>query len=265
MSTKIKSMIVSSALIFASGASFMFAGWHSGSAEKLVAANALPAVSLSAETGAATGSVQGRVIFEGLVPKPQKLLVVKDVEVCSKIGHSDERLIVGPRKGIQNAVIALIGVQGGKPMSALGSAFVLDQKACRYTPHVLVVAKDSTVEILNSDGVLHNIHTFSKINRPVNLAHPKAVPKLKIAFKKPEKVAVKCDIHGWMSAWIVVAEHPYYAVTDANGAFVLSDVPPGTYAITSWQEALGEQNAVVTVTPGGTATIDFVYTGKKKS
>ncbi|MEE9189802.1 MAG: hypothetical protein V3U16_03430, partial [Candidatus Neomarinimicrobiota bacterium] len=209
------------------------------------------------------GSIYGRVVYEGNVPKPQKLLVVKDVEVCGKSDHYDERLRVGKRKGIQNAVVSLTNIQNGKPLDVMGTEFVLDQKGCSYQPHVLLVPVDTSVQILNNDGILHNIHTFSKKNRPVNLAHPKFKKKLEMVFKHPEKVSVKCDVHGWMSAWIVVVNHPYYAITDSDGSFTLDDIPTGTYTVTCWQELLGEQIAQVNIEAGASVTIDFKYNNQE--
>lgn len=209
-----------------------------------------------------TGEIQGRVALEGSAPEPQKLLVVKDRDVCGQTPLFDERLLVSKNGGIRYAVVSLVGLEDAKPPTDLGSQFDLNQKGCHYQPHILLVPINVPVQILNNDGVLHNIHTFSKINLPMNLAHPKNVKQLEIAFKKPERVPVKCDIHGWMSAWIVAIEHPYYATTDAEGNFVLRDVPSGTYQVECWQELLGMQTAEVTINPNGVAKLDFSYKSK---
>jgi hypothetical protein len=209
------------------------------------------------------GTLSGRVIYDGEAPKPQKLLVVKDVAVCGKQTHFDESLMVGRQNGIQNAVVYLSGTVDGQPQAPPGTQFILDQQGCRYQPHVLLLPVDTTLQILNSDNILHNIHTFSTINPPVNLAQPGFKKKLEMAFRAPEKISVKCDVHGWMSAWIVVVEHSYYALTDADGRFTLSHIPPGTYTVTCWQERLGEQTAQVTITAGETAARDFHYPNKK--
>lgn len=205
-----------------------------------------------------TGRIEGRVVYEGHVPKAQKLRVVKDVEVCGKRDHYDERLKVD-NGSLQNAVVSLADVKNGKPLEVLGTKSVLDQRDCRYKPYVLLVPVNTPVQILNNDGILHNIHTFSKKNRPVNLAQPKFKKQLEIVFTAPEKISVKCDMHGWMSAWIVVVDHPYYAITDADGRFRLDGIPAGTYTVTSWHELLGEQIAQVTVEAGAAVSLEFKY------
>lgn len=214
-------------------------------------------------TVAAGGTVAGTVTYAGTAPAPKKLEVTKDVAICGKEGHVDESLVVGANKGIQNVVVSIKGVSQGKSMEALGASFVLDQKVCAYKPHVLVVPINKPVKILNSDGILHNIHTYGKKNPPKNIAQPKFKKEITETFAQPEAVPVKCDVHGWMSAWIVAVDHPYYAVTDASGKFTISDVPAGTYTVEFWQEKLGTQTKQVTVAATGTATADFAYPAAK--
>jgi hypothetical protein len=210
----------------------------------------------------AVGGVKGRVIFEGEAPRRLKLLLVKDTDVCGRVDQYDERLIVNNNnKGIQNAVVYLAGVPGGKPLSSLGNEFVMDQRGCRYQPHILLVPVNSPLEILNDDGITHNFHTFCKKNRPCNLSQPDFYKKMEITFKYPEFIHVRCDIHGWMSGWIVVVNQPYYTITDADGNFSLSDVPPGTYTLNCWQEKLGEKTEQVIIPAGGTATSTIVFNG----
>jgi len=186
-------------------------------------------------------------------------MVVKDVAVCGKRHHLDERLIIGKRKGIKDAVVSLTGIQGGKSLATLGSNFVIGQKDCAYEPHMLLVPVHAQVQILNDDQVLHNIHTFSKVNPPMNLAQPKFKRKLEVSFSEPEKIPVRCDIHAWMNTWIVVVDHPYHALTDEEGNFMLEGVPPGTYTLTCWQELLGEQSREVTISEGSDLKVEFEY------
>ena len=210
------------------------------------------------------GMIQGRVIFDGKAPPRQKLIVVKDRDICGRTDHYDQRLIVGKQGGIQNAVVSLTKVRGGKPLSAIGTEPVLDQKGCSYSPHVLLLPVNHDVKILNNDGLLHNIHTFSTKNRPLNIAQTKFQKELKMKFAVPERISVKCDVHGWMSAWFVVVDHPYHFITNEEGSFVLKNIPAGTYTVSCWQELLGEQTAQATVEAGSAVTMDFRYSAEKK-
>jgi len=192
-------------------------------------------------------------------------MVIKDVKVCAEIDHYDDRLVVGIDGGINNVVVSLDSVKGGKSLDSLGTEFVLDQKVCAYNPHILIVPVNRQIKILNSDGILHNIHTYCKLNPPLNIAQPRFKNKLKLTFEKPEKVQVRCDVHGWMSAWFIVAEHAYYTVTDSAGRFSLRGVPPGTYTLNIWQELLGEKSVQLTVKAGEESELNFAFEEEKES
>ena len=218
------------------------------------------AIDAPAAPNTGRGILRGKVLFKGPVPPRQKAMVVKDGAVCGKINHLDDRLVVCATGGIEHAVVSIRGVKGGKPIAALGREFVLDQRTCAYSPHVLLVPKGENLRILNNDGVLHNIHTFSTINKPFNVAQPKVLKEIRRSFAECERIPVRCDVHGWMSSWVVVVDHPYHAVTDAEGRFEISGIPPGRYTIECWQEELGVQTAEVAIGNGDSpATHDFVY------
>lgn len=211
----------------------------------------------------AGGTISGTVTYAGAPPTPAKLQVTKDVAVCGKEGHVDESLMVSAKKGIRDVVVSIKNVSKGKALDALGTDFVLDQKVCAYRPHVLIVPVNKPLRVLNSDGILHNIHTYGKINPAKNVAQPKFKKELTMTFDKAEVIPVKCDVHGWMSAYIVVVDQPYYAVTDAEGKYTIADVPAGKYTVEFWQEKLGTQTATATVAASGTATVDFTYPAAK--
>ena len=137
-----------------------------------------------------------------------------------------------------------MGAKGGKFAS---QKVELDQKGCQYAPHVVVVPTTGELDILNSDGILHNIHTHSTANPAVNVAQPKFKKVLTQKFTKPEIIKAACDAHGWMSGWIVVTDHPFVAVTDDKGNFAIKDLPPGKYTVEIWHETLGKQVKEVTV------------------
>jgi plastocyanin len=205
------------------------------------------------------GSIAGTVTYSGKAAAPKKLAVTKDTQVCGKVEHMDESLVVGASGGIKNVVVSIKGIKSGKGLETLGTAFVLDQKGCMYSPHVSLVPVNATLKILNPDGILHNIHTYSQKNPAFNKSQPQFKKEMTATFAQPELVTAKCDVHGWMSASIVVVDHPYYVITDANGAYKLTDVPPGTYTVEFWQEKLLTKTAQVTVAAGQTATLNFAY------
>ena len=193
------------------------------------------------------GTITGTVKFAGAPPARKEIQVTKDKEICGKEKHLSWDLIVGPNKGIENAVVSLSDVKKGKKWAI--TKVTLDQNGCVYKPHVVVVPAGATVDILNSDGILHNIHTYSTANPPFNKAQPKFKKVLTAEFKKPETIKVTCDAHGWMLGWMVVSDQPYVAVTDEKGDFALKDVPPGHYKLEVWHETLGKKVEDVTVKP----------------
>jgi len=205
------------------------------------------------------GTISGKISYPGKAPKPQKVMVVKDVKVCAKVDHFDERLVVDEENGIKDVVVWLEKVEGGKSIDSLGQEFILDQKVCAYKPHVLIVPVNTPVKILNNDKILHNIHTYCAKNKPVNLAQPRFKKTIRMTFKQPEKVQVRCDVHGWMSAWIVVVEHAYYTVTDEKGEYSLDGIPPGGYTLKFWQESLGERDSEVTIEEGTDIELNYVF------
>jgi plastocyanin len=213
---------------------------------------------------AGTGVFRGRVVLDGPRPGRKKVMVVKDVAVCGKIDHVDDRLVVGDGGGIMNAVVSIHGVKGGRKCDSMGKEFVLDQRGCAYNPHVLLIPVGEKLKVLNNDGVLHNIHTYSTINPAFNIAQPKVLRELDRKFSAPERISVRCDVHGWMSSWVIVVDQPYNAVTDENGNFEIEGVPPGTYTVECWQEELGEQTAVITM-DGSTAQHNFTYISTYRS
>jgi plastocyanin len=201
------------------------------------------------------GSVSGVVKFKGTPPARAPLDVNKDKEVCALTPKLSRDLVVAPDGGIQYAVVSIVGIEKGKAFETAKP--VLDQKDCEYAPHVVLMPAGGNVEIRNSDGILHNIHTYSEKNPPVNRAQPKFKKTIDETFKEPEFVKLTCDVHGWMHGWLAVQENPYYVVTDEKGAFKLTDVPAGSYDLRVWHEKLGQTTQKVTVQPGADTTVTF--------
>ncbi len=202
------------------------------------------------------GTLAGTVKFDGAPPAPGKIQVSKDPEVCGKEKVAPE-LLVCADGGIANVVVA-VKVSKGKKLDLPAQNPVFDQKTCEFRPHVLLFPAGATVDILNSDGILHNIHTTSTANPPTNQAQPKFKPKIQLKIDKAEwPIKVQCDAHGWMTAWWIAADNPYIAVTDDKGAFKISDLPPGDYEVEIWQEKLGKKTEKVTIPAKGEAKVDW--------
>ena len=220
------------------------------------------APSAAAPTGNATaqgnGTIAGRVVFKG-THAASKLVVGKDKEVCGD-AKQDPTLLVGADGGVRNAVIQIAGLSQGKSPAKEAE---LDQAKCEYVPHVLVVPTGGKVKIKNSDGILHNVHTLSKENAPFNRAQPKFMKELSETFAKPEIIPVRCDVHGWMSGWIVVTDNVFFDVSQADGAFNLVDVPAGKYTLDAWHEELGAATQQIEIKPGETLNIIFEFQLKK--
>lgn len=229
-------------------------------ASVLLAALAASGRAYEAGTVSGGGSIAGVVKYRGTPPPPAPLDVNKDKEVCATSPKTNPELLVGPDGGIHYAVVSISNIQKGKAFET--ATPTIDQKGCEYLPHVMLARAGADVEVLNSDGILHNIHSISKANPPVNIAQPKFKKKVTAKFDKPEAVKLTCDVHNWMQGWVIVQEHPYYAVTDASGSFKLTDVPPGDYELKLWHEKLGETTQKVTVQGGQETKVTFELAGK---
>ncbi|HEU4340249.1 MAG TPA: carboxypeptidase regulatory-like domain-containing protein [Candidatus Binatia bacterium] len=205
------------------------------------------------------GSISGAVKFKGTAPAPKKLEVSKDQEVCGKTPKTDQSLIVA-NGNLVNAVVTITDISKGKKVEA--KKVTLDQKGCEYQPHVLAFPAGSTVAIVNPDGILHNVHSYSKVNSPFNMAQPKFKKTMEVKIDKPETIQLKCDVHGWMEGWLVATPNPYFSVTDKSGNFKLTDVPAGTYTVEVWHEKLGKATQKVTVKAKEDAKVNFEMAGK---
>jgi plastocyanin len=210
--------------------------------------------------------VTGKATLNGQAPKP-KALNMQAVPQCAA-GHAapvfDESIVAGANNELQNVVVYV------KDGSKLGGqvpkdAVLLDQKGCVYTPHVVAAMVGQELKVKNSDPMLHNVHGLAKDNGEFNISQNQAGQENKIdGTKAVETYKLKCDVHPWMNAWVVVLDHPYSAVTDATGAFTIKGLKDGKYTLVAWQEKLGTQEAEVEV-KDGKATKDFQFAPKKKA
>ena len=194
---------------------------------------------------AGAAAIKGTVQFVGSPVAPKKLPVTVDQFVCGKDKDAED-LVLSPQRGVLNAVAFLTSPPPGARWEFSTAPVFLDQRQCVYIPRVLLVPAGGTVEFLNSDRLLHNIHSASQANPVFNRTQPRA-RTISITFAKPEIVRISCDLHGWMRAWIVVIEHPFYAVTGPGGDFALNNLPAGKYTLSVWHETLGTVTKDVTV------------------
>ena len=205
------------------------------------------------------GMISGRIVFHGKHAAAM-LVVGKDKEVCGD-SIQDPKLIVGAGGAVKNAVVRIRDAPTAESAPATEAA--LDQRKCEFVPHVLAIAAGASVKITNSDGILHNIHTLSKVNPAFNRAQPKYLKEITQTFSKPEIIPVRCDVHSWMGGWIFVAVNPYFDVSAADGTFRLPAVPPGKYVVEVWHETLGVQSREIRIDANQSAEATFEFAGKK--
>jgi hypothetical protein len=235
------------------------------------------------------GAISGTVTWSGPQPTGLDVAINKDPEICDPQSHktaSLERLVVGPDGGVANTIVFLKNITAGKPMNLPQPRRSLDQKQCRYEPHILLVPQSDSLSMRSSDHVLHTVHMEGAAS--FNVAFPFTDRLISRQMDSPGVVNLQCNGgHVWMNAEMMVVSHPYYAVTDLDGKFTLTDVPPGLYQLVAWHEGwrvLGRKTSLdvfsqenvqralfsepkiqeqpVTVRPNQTATVKFVLSQK---
>lgn len=232
------------------------------------------------------GTIRGSVRLAGDIPPKIQLVVTKDANYCGT-NKPSPRLRFGKSKGVQDAIVWLEGISCGKRKTSGDRKLVLDQNKCQYTPHIVVLPFGSSLDIVNSDPILHNVHAYDQGENArtlFNIAQPVRGQRTTVKqtlFRKPGLFLASCDAgHPWMNAYIMVAENPYCVLTDAQGGFVLDGVPPGTYKLKMWHEGVAivrtemengkpkayryeepyEIEREVTVPPDGSVSADFALT-----
>ena len=204
------------------------------------------------------GIVQGKVVFNGAVKK-KTVLPTKDKQVCGGI-RKEPLILVGDGGAVEDSVVYLKGIESGKAWPEMMTKVpVLDQESCRFQPHVQV-ARQGSLDIVNSDPVLHNTHGYYGKRTAFNVALPEQDQKVTKVLKRPGTVKVDCDAHGWMLGWVQVVDNPYFFQTGEDGAFSITDVPPGDYTLVVWQEWLGDTEIPITIEAGETTALDVELT-----
>jgi hypothetical protein len=247
----------------------------------VISAAQMPYQVVAVEDG---GTIRGTVKWQGSLPHLVPSEINKDAQICDPSGekHRDlERLVVAPGGGVANTVVFLRNITHGKSMDLPVQRRFLNQKNCRYEPHILLVPAQATLTVKSSDPLLHTVHMSGSAD--YNLPFTAEGQEITRPMTRAGVVSLRCNAgHVWMNGEMIVASHPYYAVTDSDGNFSLTDVPPGQYEIVAWHEGwrvVGESalydiatqarvkrpvfsdpliwSKSVTVSPRATAEIDF--------
>jgi hypothetical protein len=214
------------------------------------------------------GAIEGQFIIDGAAPELKPLVIkgdatAKDAAVCAKEGVRDDSLVVNPdNKGIANIFVYLRKAPKSIDPSLKASKtkdVVFDNKGCQYVPHAQIARTDQQLHFTSSDAVAHNIHTYTLSNPQQNFilqANDQVGSKVDIKTAETLPMAVKCDIHPWMNGWVLIADHPYAAVTDKDGKFKIEGLPEGEHSFRVWHELPGyvEREWKVKVEGGKTTT-----------
>jgi hypothetical protein len=232
-------------------------------APKEAPASTAPAAAPVDEANA--GTITGKVAFTGDKPA-MKNISMDATPACAKAHTTPQKsqeVVVNDNGTLKNV---LIFVKSGLPDKQWPAPppIKLDQKGCMYEPHVMAVMANQEIEVANDDPTNHNIHPQPRVNREWNESQPPGSEAKKKTFPREEDdppIAVKCNIHPWMRAYIAVINNPFFAVTGDDGSFTIKGLPPGTYTIEAWHEKYGKQEQQVTVAPKESKAADFSFKG----
>ena len=210
---------------------------------------------------ATAGSISGTVTFTGTALTGESIDMDDDVCIAK---HSSppmtQPVVVGDDGGLANVFVYVKSGLEGMQFPTPSEPVILDQVGCVYSPHVLGVMVGQELGVHNSDAVLHNVNATPTENRGFNRGQPVADMQFEVSFVVSEvMIPVRCDVHGWMQAYIGVTEHPYHVVSGGNGAFSLSNLPPGDYELEAWHETYGTVTQMVTVPASGNVEVTFEF------
>lgn len=218
------------------------------------------------------GTISGKVNFSGgkaAAPK-RSLLKMKADPYCDKYykdkgkkGAGTEKVIVNKDGTLRNVIVYVKKGLEGTSFEVPATPAAINQDGCVYKPHVLAMMKGQKLTITNSDDTLHNIHGLCKKNNEFNFGQPKQGMTKTLDFAQVEAFKVKCDVHPWMGAYIMILDHPKHDATGKDGLFSIDGLPPGEYVIAAWHEELGEVTQTVVVSEGETKEIEVIFEPKK--
>ena len=206
------------------------------------------------------GNVSGMVMVDGELPEPEEFRMNSDPNCAMVATNTMSSSYVGSGGHLGNVFVYVKEGLGGMTFPVSSDVVTLNQEGCRYIPHVMGIQVGQTLNIVNSDATLHNIHATPAANDEFNMGQPIQGMQFERTFDTAEvMVPFRCDVHSWMNSFIGVLEHPFFAVTGVDGMFDLSALPPGDYVIEAWHEELGAQTRNVTVATGETAEVSFTF------
>lgn len=226
---------------------------------------AAPAGAVNPASIADPGTISGSITFGGDAPEGQVLQMAADPFCVTSHGGSEvmaQRVVVNDN-GTLRYVFVYVKDGLSDTFTPATGAVQLSQEGCMYDPHMISVQTNQPVTITNNDDTLHNVNAqpSGSGNDPFNFAQPVQGMTSDVTFASAEVIPVKCDVHPWMQAFIGVTDHPYAAVTGADGQFSIARLPAGTYTIAAWHESMGEQTQSVTVGANETAEVSFDFGG----
>jgi len=236
------------------------------SSEPAPAAQPAPSAPAAAPAAAArgasgSGTIAGTVKLTGTPPEMQMTKRQAD-PYCAKTPMKEEEVIVGAGGGLKNAIVRVSKGVTGRYDPPAASATV-DQSACMYRPRVQGIVLGQPVQIKNSDMTLHNIHGYKGASTLFNKAEIPGQPPMVQQFSDADQIVkLKCDVHPWMTGYVLVSSHPFFAVTGDDGSFKISGLPPGSYTLEAWHERYGAKTAEITVAADKPAQAAFAFEAK---
>jgi plastocyanin len=214
---------------------------------------------LPAEASATTVTLNGRVSYEG-TPKKLKPIDMSTEPKCANFYNTPpmpDNAVSGSDNSLPNVIVYISA--GAPDENFAGPVVHLNQRGCRYAPHVVAVQANQEVWVQNDDSVTHSVHPLAQHNAEWNRSQPPGTPPVVIRYSQPEFIKVKCELHSWMRGVLAVFKNSHHAVTDSTGSFTLNDLPPGKYTITAWHETYGTQSKEVTIAAGQNPDLNFVF------
>ena len=218
----------------------------------------LAACLLLSTSALAGGTVTGKATFTGVPPKPAA--VNADADPACK-GARDEAVLLGKDgKTLQNVLVRVVDAPASPSSATPPAPVIIQQQGCLYSPRVSGAVTGQQVLVRNGDETLHNVHAYQGRKTLLNRAQPPGAKEISVAPPTgADVVQLKCDIHPWMLAHVVVSPSPWFAVTGPEGGFQLDAVPAGTWKIEAWHETFGLKTGQVKVEDGKPATVSFSF------